>query len=369
MKFNKKRIIVLCVGVILLGVTPLVCKKDKTPKVVIENVASTTIIETVDETGKIFPTQEMRINVESGATITELYVKDGDTVSKGAAIAIVSIESNSISNAARATPKLDGPASLNPAAIAQLVQQAQTPQASPEIKRVTKSITVYAPMSGVIGELGAKKGDRITSGSLGKVARTNDWEVRADVGEIDIVKVKEGQQVNIKIDALPNIPLTGYVYSITNNSASVGGLSSAVMGGNDATSYKVYIKVNVASLDSLLRNTQYTLRSGMNTTIKIETKTILKTLAIPLKAVTTRYEKTNNNAASKAEADIIVFVYKDKKVEKRKVKLGIQDINNIQVLEGLKEGEQIVVEPYEAIEKILENGTKVKTVKELTNNK
>ena len=59
----------------------------------------------------------------------------------------------------------------------------------------------------------------------------------------------------------------------------------------------------------------------------------------------------------------MVFVLKtDGTVEKRVVRSGIQDITYIEILSGLKEGEEVVSDPYSAISKTLKNGTKVKVV-------
>ena len=59
-----------------------------------------------------------------------------------------------------------------------------------------------------------------------------------------------------------------------------------------------------------------------------------------------------------------MFVYKDGKVKKQAVKTGIQDSENIEILEGLKSGEEIVVGPFNAINKLLDDGAEVKKVDE-----
>ena len=60
------------------------------------------------------------------------------------------------------------------------------------------------------------------------------------------------------------------------------------------------------------------------------------------------------------ELEEVVFVMKpDGTVEKRVVKTGIQDINYIEIVNGLKAGEQVVTAPYNAVSKTLKNGTKV----------
>jgi HlyD family secretion protein len=59
-----------------------------------------------------------------------------------------------------------------------------------------------------------------------------------------------------------------------------------------------------------------------------------------------------------------VFVYKDSKVYKQAVKTGIQDSENIEILEGLKAGDEIVVAPFNAINKLLNDSAAVKKVDE-----
>ena len=55
-----------------------------------------------------------------------------------------------------------------------------------------------------------------------------------------------------------------------------------------------------------------------------------------------------------------VFVYKDGKVKQVQVKTGIQDDTNIQILSGLKPGEEVVSYPFTAISKTLKDGMEVK---------
>ena len=63
------------------------------------------------------------------------------------------------------------------------------------------------------------------------------------------------------------------------------------------------------------------------------------------------------------DLDEVVFVVDSAGiVSQRTVKTGIQDINNIQVLSGLKEGEQVVTGPYDVVSKTLKTKDKVKVV-------
>jgi len=63
------------------------------------------------------------------------------------------------------------------------------------------------------------------------------------------------------------------------------------------------------------------------------------------------------------DLEVVAFVIdKDGKVRKVKVNTDIQDINNIEVTEGLKEGEMVVTGPYEVVSKTLKTGKEVKVV-------
>jgi HlyD family secretion protein len=59
----------------------------------------------------------------------------------------------------------------------------------------------------------------------------------------------------------------------------------------------------------------------------------------------------------------VVFVLQpDKTVKQVKVNTSIQDINYIEIVRGLKEGDEVITGPYGTVSKILKNGTKVKVV-------
>ena len=70
-----------------------------------------------------------------------------------------------------------------------------------------------------------------------------------------------------------------------------------------------------------------------------------------------------NDAVNSDELEEVVFVLqKDGKVKKTIVKTGIQDINYIEILNGLNAGDEIVTGPYNAVSKTLKDGNKVKVV-------
>ena len=122
----------------------------------------------------------------------------------------------------------------------------------------------------------------------------------------------------------------------------------------------------------------------MSASADIQTKRHKDKLSVPINAVTTREKGTDkvadvnkntaagapadaNNADQKAVAstdlDEVVFVLQpDKKVKKVVVKTDIQDINNIEITSGLKEGDTVITGPYGTISKILKDGAVVNVV-------
>ena len=114
-------------------------------------------------------------------------------------------------------------------------------------------------------------------------------------------------------------------------------------------------------------------RPGMSATVDIQTETALNIFTVPIQAVTTRQDSAmkspdrvddNDKPAVKSHEVVkeYVFVAKDGEAKLQEVKTGIQDNTNIQIVEGLKEGDEVINGPYRAISKNLKDGDKVKVV-------
>ena len=109
-------------------------------------------------------------------------------------------------------------------------------------------------------------------------------------------------------------------------------------------------------------------RPGMTATVDIITRKTQKTIAIPISSVVIKSDTTPVSTSDEVEEDKnkeskkvqkkleCVFVKNGKKAKIKIIKTGIQDNNNIQVLEGLKKGETIIVGPYGTVSKELNSG-------------
>jgi len=270
------------------------------------------------------------------------------------------------------------------------VQTAQTGLSSAN-KNLGRT-TLVAPMSGVISSLSIKKGERVAGNafSLGtemmRVADMSVLEVRVDVGENDVVKVNLGDSADIEVDAYNNRKFKGVVTQIA--ASTKGGTGVQSLTSTDVTQYEVRIRLDKESYKDLVdpaRPKKFPFRPGMNASADIKTRRHENVLAVPINAVTTRVkgsdktiadvkkeEKKKQDAAGETEENItvdsdeleeIVFVVqKDGKVKKLVVKTDIQDINYIEIKEGLKEDDEVVTGPFNAISKTLKDGSAVKVV-------
>ena len=270
------------------------------------------------------------------------------------------------------------------------VQTAQTGLSSAN-KNLGRT-TLIAPMNGVISSLSVKKGERVAGNSFSigtemmRVADMSILEVRVDVGENDVVKVHLGDSADVEVDAYNNRKFKGVVTQIASSIKS--GTGASALSSTDVTQYEVRIRLDRDSYSDLLnpgRPKSFPFRPGMNASADIKTKRRENVLAVPINSVTTRVigsdktiadkkkdeekkKKTEGNGdeavvVNSDELEELVFVVqKDGKVKKVKVKTDIQDINYIEIKEGLAEGDEVVTGPFNAISKTLKDGTLVKVV-------
>ena len=262
--------------------------------------------------------------------------------------------------------------------------QAAVQSAQASLAKANKDLSrteIVAPMNGVISLLSVKKGEKVAGNSFNvgtemlRIADMSKIEIRVDVGESDVPKVHLNDSAVVTVDAYTDRKFRGIVTQIasSNNGASTQTLLANT--STDVTNYKVYIRLLPESYTDLLGKGSYPFRPGMSASADIQTKTHRNVLSIPINAVTTRDKndttKTDKkpvdgvivNATNAYDLDVLVFVLNtDGTVRKAKVKTSIQDINNIEITEGLKENEMVITGPYDIVSKTLKEKDKVKVV-------
>lgn len=274
--------------------------------------------------------------------------------------------------------------------------KAAVASAQASLQRTNKDLSrtsVLAPMDGVVSLLNVKKGERVVGNSMMagtemmRIADMRTIEVRVDVGENDIPKVSYGDTALVEVDAYSDRKFKGIVTQIASTNRGAGG--TVATSANDVTNYEVRIRLLPESYADLIHPAKprnFPFRPGMSASADIQTNTHVNVLAVPINAVTTRDksdtlsvgEEKVSKKEKKSEApatgepvrtgiiddmEAVVFVLQsDGKVRRVRVRTDIQDISHIEVIDGLKEGDQVVTGPYTIVSKELKNGMAVKVV-------
>src|SRR6202521_2462041 len=246
-------------------------------------------------------------------------------------------------------------------------------QARANLTRVTdvlQKTTYEAPFDGVVTNLPVREGESVVIGiqnapgsTLMTIADMSIITAEVKVDETDIVNVRLGQPAEVTIDAIPKKIFHGTVSEIGDNAivrSSGVSTSQQATASEEAKDFKVVVNLQDAPMD---------LRPGLSTTAKITTATRNNALALPIQALTLRskaqIEQQNNppgsvhaaapvpkEAASKGkkEDDVQgVFVIRNKKAVFVPVSTGITGTTDIEVLDGLKEGDEVITGSYKVL--------------------
>jgi len=201
-------------------------------------------------------------------------------------------------------------------------------------------------------------------------------EVEVDVNENDIVKINVGDSAKVEVDAYLKKQFKGIVTSISNS-------ASTTLTADQVTNFKVKVRILQESYQDLLVGKQLSyspFRPGMTATVDIITTRKENVMAVPISAVVV---KSDTAAVKKLEVEDpnseenkvkprndkkyeCVFVKVGDKSKIKIIKTGIQDDTNIEVIEGLKKGDIIIVGPYTTVTKDLNSGDKVKIASKVT---
>ena len=244
--------------------------------------------------------------------------------------------------------------------------------------------TVISPMDGVVTSLPKEEGEVVIGAQsfsptvIMTVADLSVMECEIMVDETDIRNVKLGQESEVRVDALEGIKIKGEVTEIGSSAVVRGSTAAATQQaatagntGNQAKDFKVTIT---------LKDPPANLKPGVNATADITTARRENVLAIPIQAVVVREldkdgkivdpeaspspDQSQGNTDVKTaksknkESDGVFLVEKEKAVFKP-VKTGIMGDTDIEVLEGLAEGQEIVTGSFKTL-RTLRDQAKIK---------
>jgi HlyD family secretion protein len=339
------------------------------------------IIETVSASGKIQPETEVKISPDVSGEIVSLYVMEGDKVEKGDLLLKIKPDTYQ-SMLERSQASLNTSKSALEKAIAQLSEsesnfsrnkilfengtisrsefekieasykvavlsvedgEYMVSSAEASLREAQENLNktnIYAPISGTISRLNIELGERVVGTAqmagteLLRLANLKLMEVAVEVNENDINSVSLNDTALIEVDAYLGNTYKGIVSEIA-NSANVMGVSA-----DQVTNFEVKVRI----LDEV------SFRPGMTATVDIQTERAYGVLSLPIQAVTTR--KDTANIEDKVEC---VFAFEENTANFIKVETGIQNDEFIQIISGLKEGQDIITGPYSAVSRLLED--------------
>ena len=438
-KKGRKAIVFSLIGLVIVALTAGAIVKRREPVITIqtEKIGRRSLTEIVVASGKIQPVNQVKISPEVSGEIIELPVKEGQCLGKGDLIMKIKpdfyIANRNQSEAAyksslagKATAeatlrkaqaeykrnadlfaqKLISVSTFDEMKAAYDVAQAQLTNSEHQVEMAYASLasaeealaktTIVSPISGTVSKLNSAVGERVvgTATMAGTevmtIADLNEMEARVDIGEVDVVLIKGGQNVRMEVDAFKDQKFSGTVTEIANSSTTAG---MNGMNNNQQEATKFGVKIRIKEKEAF--------RPGMSVTAEIETRYRTNVLAVPIASVTTRMPKkdgtngvagstqtnspgqktnlvastgTTNSASDTGTNSLngdkkskegpkpveVVFLMEGDRAKMVPVKIGISDDTHWEITEGLKDGQEVISGGYRAISRDLEDGKKVK---------
>lgn len=231
--------------------------------------------------------------------------------------------------------------------------------------------TLTAPIDGTILELNHKVGERIRGSDFSEdvvllMGGLSDMEIKVEVGEHEVVGIHVGDEATTDIDAIVDKQFQGHVVAVGKNAQIKNPGTDA-----EVTTFFVRVGLDTPPEGGL---------PGLSASVAIATAKHPNVLTVPIQAVTSRDPKKDPKAGdaggvptAAAEggaratasgkpkpAKVVFVVNKDGKAEMRVVHTGIASRTDVEILDGVAEGETVVDGPYRTLARELEEGQTVK---------
>lgn len=416
-KKSKKKLWIIGGSLLVLIIAAIIISSLKDDVVIVqtEKIGKRNLTQVVTATGKIQSETQVNISAEISGEIISLPFKEGETVKKNDLIvkikqdayapelqqqnaAIKVAESNLAVNEVAlkraqqemerlnmlfkkglaTQSEIDNAQNNIDQALASLNSiEAQINQQRTGLSRIRYDIsktTIYSPMDGTVTQLNNELGEKVlgTISNQGSqimaISDLSKMECQVEVGETDVSVINIGDTAKIEIDAFPDKVFIGYVYEIANSALQTG------QGTQDAV-VNFVVKIRIL-------NNEFDLRPGMSCTVDIEVEHRNDVLAVPIQCVTTREEDFNfaggmDNSGSNVKRESqekqskkmkpreVIFLVDNDEARVKEVKTGISDDSYIELTEGATLDQEVIKGSFKAINKILEDSTKIKVDNEI----
>lgn len=378
---NKKWLYWIVGGIIVIGAVWFFFIREKEIKIQLETVKPEMgeISNSITATGTIQPVDTVAVGTQVSGIIKNIYVDFNSTVKKGQLLATLDPDllqfqseqikanlQNAKSNLAYneininrqsqlykvgAISKADYDVATNQYNVA----KAQVGSVNAQLSTANKNLSltnIYSPIDGTVLNRNVSEGQTVASSfstpTLFSIAKDlTKMRVRASVDEADIGNVKVGQKATFTVDAFPDETFDGEVSEVR--------LHPTV--SSNVVNYTTIINADNSSLK---------LKPGMTANITIYTQVLDNIMKIPVAATSFRpdslvikkykvnaqfangkknekgqWKNPNKGTENKNEAAVWVIA-KDSTISRKKIKTGMDNDTEIQVISGLNKNDNII---------------------------
>ncbi len=248
------------------------------------------------------------------------------------------------------------------------VKKAELAASQAGLKRISedlKKTIITSPIDGVVSQLSAKQGEVVITGTMnnpGTVIMTisdlSKMQVRVRIDEMDVPIVLEGQKGRVYLQSDPDKPVPGRVMRVA--------CKGTKLQGRDVVTFEALLEV---------LSPEARVMPGMTANVEIEVAKREDAITIPVEAVVHRMRKdlpdevVKSFDAKQATLDLserakqgqyikVVYVMANESAEVRLIEAGIADTRRVEIKEGVKTEDQIIVGPYRSLDQLKE-GKKV----------
>lgn len=355
MKRRTRTIIIIFGVVVVLAIIVVanVRRKPSGEQVDTKKVGYGSILAKVTATGELRAQAQVNLQAQVMGVVERILVSEGDHVNRGDLLLQLdrkSYEANMVSaraNYVQAGLSLGRVESLHAGRLVS-DQERDAAQAAWEMARAQyeaaqdqyNKTALRAPISGTVAKVNIKEGETVLIGTMNNsgtvlmvIADMTRMQAIVDVDETDVVAIGPGQRATVKVDALPDTSFPGTITRVGYMPSTQSLLTAAT--ATPSTTFEVEV-----TLDS----TTPTLRPGMNVHADIVTAEIDSVLVVPVQSAGRREMEGRETEA--------VFLVKDGRAVLTPIRTGKSSDSDLEVLEGLQPGDEVVTGPYKVLSKL-----------------
>jgi HlyD family secretion protein len=280
---------------------------------------------------------------------------------------LVASQNASAAELEKARAELDGARAQAASAEQRL---AQSDASLREARHQFSLTTLTAPMDGIVTQRLKQVGERVRGSDFSEdvlmvISTLSKMEMKMEVGEHEVVYVKEGDPAEIEIDAFTDRKFKAQVVEVARN-ATIKNAGTE----QEVTTFVVRLALTDQVTGAL---------PGMSAQAAVSTDTRNDAVVVPIQAVTVRNERdlapqgttpekaapqpqqppAPGKKARKEKLQKVVFVVVNGEAKVRPVETGLASDTEIELVSGVKEGEEVVEGPYRVLSRDLADGKKV----------